>query len=84
MTDEELRDTFHRVEFRLERLDTKLDALEKGLNDLCGEVRAKLEGLKTRLNTKASSTTVGLWGATLAFLISAVGVAMGVLLQLRP
>jgi hypothetical protein len=70
MTDEEFRDTFHRVELRLERLDTKMDSLEKSLADTRGELRAMREGLETRLNSKAGNWVVSLWGATLAVLIA--------------
>ncbi|HEX2277535.1 MAG TPA: hypothetical protein VHN13_10455 [Candidatus Tectomicrobia bacterium] len=66
MTDEELRETFHRLELRLERLDTKMDHLEKSLTDVRGETRATREGLETRLNSKAGNWVVSRWGATLA------------------
>lgn len=69
MTDEELRELVHRVELRLERLDTRFDALEKSLADVRTEMRAKLEGLESRVNTKAGNWVVSLWGATLAVLI---------------
>jgi hypothetical protein len=70
MTDDEFRDTFHRFELRLERLDTKLDHLEKSLADSRGEMRAMREGLESRLNSKAGNWVVSLWGATLAVLIA--------------
>jgi hypothetical protein len=70
MTDEELRELVHRVELRLERLDTRFDGLEKSLADLRTEMRTKLEGLETRVNTKAGNWVVSLWGATLAILIT--------------
>ena len=70
MTDEEFRDTCHRFELRLERLDTKMDHLEKALADTRGEMRAMREGLETRLNSKAGNWVVSLWGATLAVLIA--------------
>jgi len=70
MTDEELRELVHRVELRLERLDTRFDGLEKSLADLRTEMRTKLEGLETRVNTKAGNWVVSLWGATLAVLIA--------------
>jgi hypothetical protein len=70
MTDDELRDTFHRMELRLERLDTKMDNLEKSLADVRGDMRAMREGLETRLNSKAGNWVVSLWGATLAVLIA--------------
>jgi chaperonin cofactor prefoldin len=69
MTDDELRETFHRVELRLERLDTKMDNLEKSLADARGEMRTMREGLENRLNSKAGNWVVSLWGATLAVLI---------------
>jgi chaperonin cofactor prefoldin len=69
MTDDELRETFHRVELRLERLDTKMDNLEKSLADVRGEMRTLREGLENRLNSKAGNWVVSLWGATLAVLI---------------
>jgi len=70
MTDEEFRDTFHRFELRLERLDTKMDQLEKRLSDGFAVVNTRLEGIETRLNTKAGNWVVSLWGATLAGLIA--------------
>jgi hypothetical protein len=70
MTDDETRELFHRVELRLERLDTKMDTLEKALADVRAEMRAKFEGLETRVNSKAGNWVVSLWGATLAVLIA--------------
>jgi hypothetical protein len=70
MTDEEFRDTFHRFERRLERLDTKMDQLEKALADSRGDMRATREGLEARLNSEAGNWVVSLWGATLAVLIA--------------
>jgi hypothetical protein len=70
MTDDEFRDIFHRFELRLERLDTKLDHLEKSLADSRGEMRAMREGLESRINSKAGNWVVSLWGATLAVLIA--------------
>jgi hypothetical protein len=70
MTDEECRDTFHRFELRLERLDTKMDHLEKALADARGDMRAMREGLESRFNSKAGNRVVSLWGATLAVLIA--------------
>ncbi len=63
MTDDELRETFHRFELRLERPDTKMDSLKKSLTDVRGEMRAMREGLETRLNSKAGNWVVSLWGA---------------------
>jgi chaperonin cofactor prefoldin len=70
MTDDELRETFHRMELRLERLDTKMDTLEKSVADVRGDMRAMREGLETRQNSKAGNWVVSLWGATLAVLIA--------------
>jgi hypothetical protein len=70
MTDDDLRDMFHRFELRLERLDTKLDSIEKSLADSRGEMRAMREGLENRINSKAGNWVVSLWGATLAVLIA--------------
>jgi hypothetical protein len=70
MTDEQLTDHFHRMELRLERLDTKLDQLEKRLSDGFAVVNTRLEGLETRLNTKAGNWVVSLWGATQGVLIA--------------
>jgi hypothetical protein len=71
MTDEELRDQFHRMELRLERLDTKLESLEKGLADVRAELRPRLEGLETRLSHKADTwvVTVGMGGLGLLLTI---------------
>jgi chaperonin cofactor prefoldin len=56
MTDEELRDTFHRVELRLERLDTKMDAFDKRLDAkidaLDKRLDAKIDALDKRLDTR--------------------------------
>jgi hypothetical protein len=38
MTDEQIAEPFHRLVLRLERLDTKLDQLEKRLSDGFGVV----------------------------------------------
>jgi hypothetical protein len=70
MTDDETRELFHRVELRLERLDTKMDTLEKALADVRAEMRAKFERLETLVNSKAGNWVVSLWGATLAVLIA--------------
>jgi hypothetical protein len=66
MTDDEWRDMFHRLELRLERVDTKLDNLEKALVDFRIETRTRFEGLENRLNTKAGNWVVSLWGGSLA------------------
>jgi hypothetical protein len=84
MTDDQLMEQFHRIELRLERLDTKVEQLDKRLTEGFATVHTRLEGLETRLNTKAGNWTVGLWGATLAFLISAAGIGLGVLIQRHP
>ena len=67
MTDEQLQELFHRIDLRLERLDTKLEGLEKGQVD----IRADIRVIQSRLDEKASQTVVSLWGATLAMLIGA-------------
>ena len=77
MTDEELRELVHRVELRLERLDTRFDGWEKSLADLRAEMRTKLEGLESRVNTKAGNWGVSLWGATLAVLIALLSLWSG-------
>jgi chromosome segregation ATPase len=64
-----IEDQLHRFELRLERLDANQANADKRLGDLQGEMRAKLEGLENRVNTKAGNWVVSLWGATLAFLI---------------
>lgn len=71
MTDEELRDQLHRLELRLERLDTKLESLEKGLADVRAELRPRLEGLDNRLSHKADTwvVTVGMGGLGLLLTI---------------
>jgi chaperonin cofactor prefoldin len=70
MTDDELRELVHRVELRIERLDARFDALEKTVGDVRAEIRTRLEGVESRINTKASNWVVSLWGATLAVLIA--------------
>ena len=47
MTDEQLIEQFHRLDRRLERLDSKVDGLEKSLADCLSEVRTRFEGLET-------------------------------------
>jgi len=78
MTDEELRtavrdlrDSLQGVVVRLERLDTRLDGLEKGLADVRAEVRPRLEGLENRLSHKADTwvVTVGMGGLGLLLTI---------------
>ena len=71
MTDGETRELFHRMELRLERLDTKVDNLEKAVADGRTEFRARFEGLENRLNTKAGNWVVTFWGSTLAIMIGA-------------
>jgi hypothetical protein len=61
---------FHRLELRLERLDTEMDHLEKPLAAVQSEMRAMREDLETRLNGKAGHWVVSRWGATLAVLIA--------------
>src|SRR5262249_4835416 len=65
MTDDELRtavrdlrDSLQGVVVRLERLDTRLDGLEKGLADVRAEVRPRLEGLENRVARKAATGVV--------------------------
>jgi uncharacterized protein YlxW (UPF0749 family) len=71
MTDDELRDRFARLELRLERLDTKVESLEKGLADVRAELRPRLEGLENRLARKADTwvVTVGMGGLGLLLTI---------------
>jgi hypothetical protein len=71
MTDDELRDRFHRFELRLERLDTKVDQLDKRLSDGFAVVHARLEGLENRLARKADTwvVTVGMGGLGLLLTI---------------
>lgn len=70
MMDEEFRETFHRFELRLERMDTKLDNLEKHLASLESRMDARFEGLETRLNSKAGNWVVSLWGASLGIFMA--------------
>ena len=56
MTDEQLQELFHRIDLRLERLDTKLEALEKGQVD----IRADIRVIQSRLDEKARQTVVSL------------------------
>jgi uncharacterized protein YlxW (UPF0749 family) len=71
MTDDQLAESFHRVELRLERLDTKVEGLEKGLADVRSEFRARFEGLDNRLARKADTwvVTVGIAGLGLLLTI---------------
>ena len=63
---------FHRIELRLERLDTEMDHLEKPLAAVQSEMRAMREDLETRLNGKAGNWVVSRWGATLALTLPAL------------
>jgi uncharacterized protein with von Willebrand factor type A (vWA) domain len=58
MTDEQIVDQFHRSEPRLERLDTKMDQLEKRLGDGFAVANSRLEGLENRLARKADTWVV--------------------------
>jgi hypothetical protein len=71
MTDDEMRELFHRMDLRLERLDTKVDNLEKTVADVRSEFRSRFEGIENRLNSKAGNWVVTFWGSTLAILIGA-------------
>jgi hypothetical protein len=64
MTDEQIVDQFHRSEPRLERLDTKMDQLEKRLGDGFAVANSRLEGLENRLARKADTwvVTAGMGG----------------------
>jgi chaperonin cofactor prefoldin len=57
--DEETRDQVHRVEVRLERLETKIDDVEKTLGDFRSELRTRLEGIENRIARKAETWLVG-------------------------
>ena len=71
MTDEQWVDHFHRIELRLERLDTKVESLEKGLADVRAEFRPRLEAIENRLARKADTwvVTVGVGGLGLLLTI---------------
>jgi hypothetical protein len=71
MTDEQFADQFHRLELRLERLDTKVDQLEKRLSDGFSVVHARFEGIENRLARKADTwvVTVGMGGLGLLLTI---------------
>jgi hypothetical protein len=71
MTDEQIAEQFHRVELRLERLDTTLDQLDKRLSDGFGMVNTRLEGFENRLARKADTwvVTAGLGGLGLLLTI---------------
>jgi hypothetical protein len=71
MQDEEFRALFHRLDLRLERVDTKVENLEKTVADVRAEFRTRFEGIDHRLNTKAGNWVVTFWGSTLAILIGA-------------
>ena len=58
MTDEQIAEQFHAVTLRLERLDTKLDQLEKRLSDGVALVNTRLEGFENRLARKADTWVV--------------------------
>src|SRR5439155_23879079 len=58
MTDDDVRDLFHRVELRLERLDIKVEGLEKRVALLDTRLDTPLEGLETRLARTADTWVV--------------------------
>ena len=70
MTDDQLAEQFHRVELRLERLDTKVDQLEKRLSDGFAVVNTRLEGFENRLARKADTWVVTAGIAGLGILIT--------------
>jgi len=70
MTGEELRDQFHRLELRLERLDTKAENVEKGLADARAEFRSRFDGLEARLQDKADWRVVTLYTALIVGLMT--------------
>ena len=71
MTEDEMREGFHRIELRMERFEVRLDALDKRVSDGFAQINTRLEGMENRLNTKAGNWTVSLWGATLAIIMAA-------------
>jgi hypothetical protein len=71
MQDDEIRELFHRMDLRLERLDTKMDGLEKRLASMESRFEVRFAAIETRLDGKAGNWVVSLWGATLAMLIGA-------------
>jgi hypothetical protein len=62
MIDDETRELFHRMDVRLERLDTKIDNLGKTVADVRSELRTRFEGLENRLNSEAGNWVVTFWG----------------------
>jgi hypothetical protein len=84
VNDTELRDLFHGLTARMERFETRMDALEKSLADFRVEVRGRFEGLESRLALKADAWTVSIWGGTLAGLIAvATAVATAAVVRYR-
>jgi hypothetical protein len=70
MTDDQLTEQFHRVELRLERLDTKVDQLEKRLSDGFAVGNTRLEGFENRLAHKADTWVVTAGMAGLGLLLT--------------
>jgi len=78
LQDDELRDLFHRMELRLERLDVKVDNLGKEVAGLRTDMRTRFTTIETRstsldnrVDNKASNGGVTFWGSALAILIGA-------------
>jgi hypothetical protein len=71
MQDDEIRDLFHRMELRLERLHTKMDNLKKRFASMESRFESRFNSIDARLDGKAGNWVVSLWGATLAMLIAA-------------
>jgi hypothetical protein len=61
-----IEDHLHRFELRLECPGANQANTDRRLGDLQADMRARLEGLKNRVNTKAGNWVVSLWGAILA------------------
>jgi hypothetical protein len=59
------------VDLRLERLETKMDNVEKRLASMQSWFETRFAALESRLDGEAGNFVVSLWGAILAMLIAA-------------
>jgi len=68
--DDDTREQFHRIEIRLERLETRIDQMDKRMGDGVGQLNARFEGLESRIARKADTWIVGLFGTLMVLLMT--------------
>jgi hypothetical protein len=55
MTDDETRDVCHGLALRLERHDATIDGAEQAFSDVRTDMRGRLKGVESRLQSKAGN-----------------------------